>query len=235
MSLNCPSLVADISPDLCRAVDHYCERIDASFWSEPVNALTNAAFPIAAWIAWRLAANHPNHAHLRLIQTLIIVMAIVGPGSFLFHTVATRWAEWGDVIPILVFMLLYLWLVLTCFFRWPGWLKLAALAVFFAVTFYLEAAVPGTVLWGGALYMPTVLVLVATTVALYRIGSAAAPAMVGATVVFLLSFTARPLDASVCLSFPLGSHFLWHLLNALLLFLLLRLAISYAPRRQAHP
>lgn len=233
MSLICPSFIAAGSPDLCRAVDHYCERTDPSLWSEPLNALTNAAFPIAAWVAWRLLARHPNHPHRRLIQALIIVMAVVGPGSFLFHTVATRWAEWGDVIPILVFMLLYLWLVLTCFFRWPGWLKLAALAVFFAVTFYLEAAVPGTVLWGGALYMPTVLVLVATAAALYRIGSTAAPAMVGATVVFLLSFTARTLDASVCPSFPLGTHLFWHLLNALLLFLLLRLAILHEPRRQA--
>lgn len=231
MSLSCPSFIAANSPDLCRAVDHYCERTDPSLWSEPVNALTNAAFLAAAWFAWRLAARHPSPAHRRLIQVLIIAMAIVGPGSFLFHTVATRWAEWGDVIPILIFMLLYLWLVLTCFFRWPGWLKLVALAVFFAVTFYLEAAVPGTVLWGGALYIPTVLVLIATTVALYRIGSAAAPAMVGATAVFFLSFAARTLDASICPSFPLGTHFLWHLLNAALLFLLLRLVILYEPRR----
>lgn len=26
------------------AVDGYCERVDAAFWSEPINAVTNAAF-----------------------------------------------------------------------------------------------------------------------------------------------------------------------------------------------
>ena len=30
------------------AVDGYCERVDAAFWSEPINAVTNAAFLIAA-------------------------------------------------------------------------------------------------------------------------------------------------------------------------------------------
>ena len=29
-----------------RFIDAYCERTDASYWSEPVNAVTNAAFLI---------------------------------------------------------------------------------------------------------------------------------------------------------------------------------------------
>ena len=231
MTLACPGFIAALSPDLCHAVDHYCERTDPSLWSEPVNAFTNAAFPLGAWLIWRLAARHIALAQRRLIQALIIVMATVGPGSFLFHTVGTRWAEWGDVIPILVFMLLYLWLILTVYFSWPGWLKLAALAVFFAITFYLEAAVPGTVLWGGAMYLPTILVLAAISWMLHRRGSAAGPAMTGAIVVFLLSFAARTVDMPLCPVFPLGTHFLWHLLNALLLYLLLRLAILHAPSR----
>ena len=35
------------------AVDGYCERVDAAFWSEPINAVTNAAFLIAAIWVWR--------------------------------------------------------------------------------------------------------------------------------------------------------------------------------------
>ena len=30
------------------AVGGYCERVDAAFWSQPINAMTNAAFLIAA-------------------------------------------------------------------------------------------------------------------------------------------------------------------------------------------
>jgi hypothetical protein len=47
-------------------------------------------------------------------------------------------------------------------------------------------------------------------------------------IVFLLSFTARTLDAQVCTAFPVGTHFLWHLLNALLLYILVRTAIVHA-------
>ena len=42
--------------DLTRAIDIYCERIDTAFWAEPVNAVTNLAFILAALYGWRLAA-----------------------------------------------------------------------------------------------------------------------------------------------------------------------------------
>src|SRR5437868_3754651 len=98
-------------------VDNYCERTDASFGAEPLNALTNAAFLIAACAAWRLYLqySHSLRANRNQIRALIVTIAIVGLGSFLFHTIATRWAEWGDVLPILLFMLLYLWLLLSLF------------------------------------------------------------------------------------------------------------------------
>ena len=38
---------------------------------------------------------------------LILVVALVGIGSFLFHTLATRWAGLADVVPIAVFIHLY--------------------------------------------------------------------------------------------------------------------------------
>ena len=34
------------------AVDHYCERIGAGLWSEPLNAVSNGAFLIAAAAAF---------------------------------------------------------------------------------------------------------------------------------------------------------------------------------------
>src|SRR6266487_1692364 len=127
-------------------------------------------------------------------------------------------------------MLLFLWLVLTCFFGWLFWAKLIALILFFAATFWLEAAVPSAVLWGGALYVPALAVMIAIGVALYRGQPAAGGAMFAATGVFLLSLTARSLDAPLCGRFPLGTHFLWHLLNAILLYLLVRVAILYTHR-----
>lgn len=233
MSLACPLVIAAYSSDLCRAVDIYCERTSSALDAEPVNALTNAAFVISALCAWRLQSARPNQDGAGLIWALILCTALVGLGSFLFHTVATRWAEWGDVIPILLFMLLFLRLVLTRLFGWSPSTTLIALALFFAATLYLEAAVPSEILSGGALYLPALLALIAITAALYSRQPAAGRPMSAATLVLLLSFAARTLDAPSCGRFPLGTHFLWHLLNAILLFLLVRVAIEHAPRGQS--
>jgi ceramidase len=172
MSLQCPSLFAEHASDLCRAIDHYCERTGPELDAELVNAFTNGAFLVGAVIAWRLLAQAPQSPTRPYIHVLIAAMAMVGIGSFIFHTLGTRWAEWADVIPILVFMLLYLWFILTHLFQWRTLSKVAALVVFFVATFLIEARVPGDVL---------------------------------------------------C------THFLWHLLNATLLYLLVRLAILKVP------
>ena len=51
------------------AVDGYCERIDASVWSEPLNALTNIFFLVAA--VWVLRREGPvSYTHLRAHETL---------------------------------------------------------------------------------------------------------------------------------------------------------------------
>lgn len=231
MSIACPALIGRHAPQLCAAVDHYCERTSAALGAEPVNAATNAAFLIAAWAAWRLAAAHPGVGDRLLIRVLIVTIAVIGLGSFLFHTVATRWAEWGDVLPILLFMVLYLWLVMTVIFGWAIWLKIIGLAAYFAVTFSIEAVVPPLLLSGGALYVPTLVVMIAIATALHKRHRGAGRAMLAATGLFLLSFAARTLDLAVCPALPLGTHFVWHLLNAVLLYLLIRIVVLYGTSR----
>lgn len=226
MDLACPSLFADSWPDMCRAVDHYCERTSAAFDAEPVNAVTNLAFPLGATILW---LNYRRTAAMRrgIIIALILAMAMVGFGSLLFHVVGTRWTEWGDVIPILVFILLYLWFVLTDLFGLPVLPKIVILAAFFIATIYLEAAVPGDVLWGGALFVPTILTFVIFGIVLRRRGHPAGLAMLAAMAVFLCAYFFRSLDHAICDAFPLGTHFMWHLLNATLLFMLIRLSVRH--------
>ncbi|MEJ2376683.1 MAG: ceramidase domain-containing protein [Pseudolabrys sp.] len=113
--------------DSSRAVDLYCERTDPSFWAEPVNAVSNAAFLIAvavAFVQWRRAG-----AHGWPVPLLIALTAAVGAGSFIFHTVATQGAELFDTIPIAVFIYAYLLFALR---RFLGLSLLAGLALLVA-------------------------------------------------------------------------------------------------------
>lgn len=229
MSVACPSFLVAIHPDLCVAVDRYCERTSTAFDAEPVNALTNIGFLVAAWAAWRLHRRHRT-GHDGLIAALIVNVAIIGLGSFAFHTFATRASAWLDVIPIVIFMLLYLWTVMTLFFRWSTAARILAMAGYLAFTALFDLGDVLPLLRGGSKYLPAILVMIAIAGALLRHHVAAGRAFVAALAVFVVSFAMRSLDMPLCGSWPMGTHFLWHLLNAVLLYLLVRLAILHAPR-----
>src|SRR6266403_742830 len=82
MSIACPSLIGSHYPNLCAAVDHYCERTNSALDAEPINALTNAGFLIAAWGAWLLYLRHPAASARVLIRILISIIVTVGHGRY---------------------------------------------------------------------------------------------------------------------------------------------------------
>ena len=91
--------------DWSAQIDSYCERLGPGFWAEPVNAVSNAAFLIAAFILWRKLRGQG----LPLAMGLVGILAAIGIGSFLFHSFATRWAALADVLPILIYILVYIY------------------------------------------------------------------------------------------------------------------------------
>src|SRR6056297_614326 len=100
----------------------YCERAaDTAFWAEPLNALSNAAFWIAALAALTIWLRTPTTERRAIDLVLIAIVILIGTGSFLFHTYATRWAVLMDVIPITIFMLVYLGVAARRFAGW-SWL-----------------------------------------------------------------------------------------------------------------
>ena len=110
--------------DWGRVIDGYCERTGPEFWSEPVNAATNAAFLIAALVMLRRTGGRPP-----LAGVLIALLAAIGVGSFLFHTFATAWAATADVAPIALFVLVYVFAANLHFWGWRAWVAgLATLA-----------------------------------------------------------------------------------------------------------
>ena len=113
--------------ELMRAVDAYCERIDASYWAEPINAVTNLAFVLAALVMWRRTKG------MALARALCLVLGGIGIGSYLFHTHAQVWAAIADVTPILLFILLYLFAVNRDILHLKGWRAFGATALFYAL------------------------------------------------------------------------------------------------------
>jgi hypothetical protein len=212
--------------DWTTPIDAYCERLGPEFWSEPVNAITNGAFllaAVAAWMLWRRQVAGDGGTLF-----LIVVVACVGIGSFLFHTVATRWAALADVLPIAVFIYAYFFLAMRRILRlglaWSIGLTLGFLAASYGVAPLLSG-----VLGSSAGYAPAALAIFAVAaVAARRCPPASAPlALTGA--IFVISLAFRTSDIPFCPSFPLGTHFVWHCLNALVLYLLIRILVLVAP------
>jgi hypothetical protein len=202
-------------------VDLYCERVDPSFWAEPVNALSNVAFLIAAALAWRAWRRSRGDIGVLL---LILVTALVGGGSFTFHTVATRGAALADVIPIAVFICGYLLWVLRHRFGigWP-WALLMVIA-FAGSAQAFAGMVPRSLLNGSHAYLPALAALIG--VGWLKQSEPSGRIMLTAAAVFAVSLTLRTVDLQVCDAMPLGTHFLWHALNGLVLYLLLRAALQ---------
>jgi hypothetical protein len=199
------------------SVDIYCERTTPEFWAEPVNALTNGFFLLSAWLIWRRARR--VDALTPAVWLLLWLMFAIGIGSSLFHTFATQWAMLADILPILFFQLTYLWL----YCREIAALRvLPALAVVSGLLVAVLVMLPFSQLMNGSLiYVPALLVLLILGI-YHRARRRREPnGLLLAGGVFLLSLTLRTLDNPVCSSLPLGTHFLWHTGNAVVLYLVM--------------
>lgn len=203
---------------LLKPIDAYCERTDASFWAEPLNAITNAAFVIAAYFLLRLWRSQPNKPWP--LTAMIICIAVIGAGSFLFHTHANTWSMLADVIPITVFMYLclgtYMRAVIGLGWHWV----ILGFGAFGLAGYVSSAYLAAEWLNGSESYLPAWLSI--WLIALSLRGQQAARWVALSGLAFTVSLTARSLDMQVCEAFPVGVHFLWHLLNAVVLYALCR-------------
>ena len=201
-------------------IDLYCERTDASLWAEPANALTNVAFLIAAlaaFLLWRRAGGRDWPA-----LALIVVAAAVGLGSFTFHTVATRGARLADVIPIAIFIYGYLLLALRRLLHLSAGVAIAIVVSYAAAAQAVSWLAPPRALNGSIGYLPALVAMVA--MARLTRGQARRGLELG-VMIFTVSLALRTIDLAGCEVFPVGTHFLWHLLNAAVLYVLLRTMI----------
>ena len=92
--------------DFLKPVDIYCERTDFTFFSEPLNFISNLAFIVAGWLILKKLGNSTQKKDARILGVLCLV---VGVGSALFHSYATVWSQIADVVPIGVLVLFYLY------------------------------------------------------------------------------------------------------------------------------
>ena len=203
-------------------IDIYCERVDGAFWSEPLNAVSNAFFLVAAFMAWRLMRKE-GVSDIRALS-LVLILTAIGVGSFLFHTLATGWAQMADVLPILIFQIVFIYSYGTGVMR-VSRAKAAGLLGIFVVLVAGFAQLPASWLNGSLSYAPALIMLGGLGIYHARTKKAAPYLLLTAAGTFIVSLTFRSIDLAVCDILPIGVHYFWHTLNALLLYMVLRALI----------
>ncbi|MEL6766428.1 MAG: ceramidase domain-containing protein [Pseudomonadota bacterium] len=220
--------------NLVRRIDGYCERVSEAFWAEPVNAVTNMAFLIAAAIAFDYAKRRGRIDFA--VGFLLINLTVIGIGSFLFHTFATVWAAMTDTIPIMIFIIAYFAAAMRYF---VGLSRLGTTVAVVILLFALPATSAALrpillpLIGGSVSYVPALLMLLGVGAYLWRAGNAAGPNLVAGGALFAVSLTFRALDQPVCMEFPTGTHFAWHICNGTLLGFLIYTLVRH--RRDTEP
>lgn len=202
--------------------DAYCERTDLTLWSEPVNAVTNLAFMLAAVIMWRRTGGVPG------AKVLCAILFVIGIGSGLFHTFATGWAATMDNLPILAYILTYIYVVHRGILELPPiWAALAVVAFipFAAIVVFALRQVPFFQI--STFYWSVPILLVAYAWWLRETMPAVARGFVIGAVILSLSITLRSLDELLCNVWPLGTHFGWHILNAIMLAYMIHVYVRH--------
>jgi hypothetical protein len=199
-------------------MDAYCERVGMGLLAEPLNAVSNVSFLLAAWAAWVLAKR--TGALSPGVRALIAMGASVGIGSILWHTYPTMPTLVLDIVPILIFISWFIWLYARNVVGMRPPFAAASVAAFLLATFL---AIPFSgVLHGAPVYTPGLLVTLALGVFHARERSVARFALLAAAGVYLAALFFRTIDNEVCPVLPIGTHFLWHLLIGLVTYLAMR-------------
>jgi hypothetical protein len=234
----------------------YCERgTNPELLAEPLNALSNVAFLFAGLVGLQLALWRPAEERTADHILLPVLVLFIGLGSLAFHLYADHGTALADVVPIAVFMLVYLGFALNRFLGVPPGVTVLLVIGFTAIMamtgqvqctktaigfFGPEAQGVEPCLNGSVFYLPALAAMIVIGLVLHERGQRAAPWVLWAAAIFAVSVTLRSLDLALCDKVlidgrKVGTHFAWHVLNALALFLLLRATLAAGPVHAAEP
>ena len=198
--------------DLYKPIDIYCERLDIGIWAEPVNAVTNVAFILASIFMWLRCKN--------LVEGRILSFLLfsIGCGSFLFHTFAQTWAAILDVTAILIFILTYIFVANRRFLAWSKMVSLIGVILFFPYQLLLASILSSIQFFGSSVqYIPVAILIFIYSGLLHKSEPNLSRGLFIGAAILCLSIVFRTIDEPLCSILSVGTHFVWHILNAIML------------------
>jgi hypothetical protein len=191
-------------------IDLYCERVAPGPWGEPLNVLSSLGYLVTGWLLLATLRRRDVDRQVYALATLPIAIAA---GSVLFHVVATPWARRLDEAPILAFQLLFVWMYCRRQLQWTVWGAAGGM-----VLLVLAVGAGRLVDWmnGSAPYLPSL--AVAAVIGVRHRNLSGRLDLFVVFLLFSLGVAFRSLDNAACATVPVGTHFIWHLLTAFVIY-----------------
>ena len=165
----------------------------------------------AIWVLRRDGLNNKARA-------LAFILGMIGIASFLFHSVATAWAGALDVLFILLFTLLYIFVATEDFLGLPRRSALVVTLGYFPFSVVVDwLTLPLSVLGSTRIYIPILILITLYSLILYKKFPYLSRGLAMGALLLTISMFARSVDLPLCETIPTGTHFLWHVINAIML------------------
>ena len=208
--------------DWLKPLDEYCERVSPAFWAEPLNAFSNLAFLFAALLAFQMCRRQSAGRGAFWLTGLV---AAVGIGSFLYHTFANLWSMFADILPIYLFQISLVVLygaAIADHHAKPKSAGITIVLLFFVASTLCFLKVPREIANGSFAYASSLLTITLLATYQYFLSGRHSTTLLLASALFSVAIVFRTMDEVVCQNFQLGTHFIWHGINAAVLFLAVR-------------
>lgn len=216
-------------------IDGYCERVAGGYGhslGEPFNTASNIAFIIAAIFLIKMLC---RSSKIRLqdsdIIILITTLFAIGIGSALYHAIPTSTTLLMDVLPITLFIHLYIvsFLIRMAEVKWYS--AVISITAFVGVGVFFTKTFDADTLNGTIMYVPAFLTLVIMAFILLLKKDNFAKSVFVTTAIWAISLSFRTFDVKLCdLTFGIGTHIFWHALNAVVLYRLVKILIEKKSR-----
>lgn len=214
---------------------HYygiCERHSDGMWGEPFNAFTNLAFIGVALALFRYYRKNPDLHGFRVydIHVLTFLIFCIGVCSTIFHMFPSKTTEIIDIVPIVLFINLFFISTVVRITRCKWMETLVCYIAFVGFTHMLVTHFPNA-LNDSIGYLSTMSALCVIAFYLNVKRRFTARAFLVAALLGVVSLFFRSIDNAVCDKIPFGTHFIWHMLNATLIYILMMQLIRNVNRR----
>lgn len=208
-----------------------CERGHSGLWQEPLNVFSNLLFMYVAYKIYAYYSKHPDINGKRVwdIHAMTFLVFAIGAFSSIFHMYPTIHTELMDIVPIVLFINLFFFSVLFRIGKCNIFQAFICYVAFLGFTHMLVSMFPRG-LNDSIGYLSSMGSLIMIAIYLHLKARPSSQHFLVAALIGVCSLFFRSVDNAVCEQFPMGTHFLWHTLNAILIYIVMKQIIRNVNR-----